>query len=204
MHLLGQLAYTMRELAVALRLFLAGPCPIVPDRNSLYGYESAMLSHWAKDDDAANSSALEEKQPPMPKGPKGEKRPADVIGATVKVMKIATGEIEEDFQTETMPNRELSHGHLPRRPLRGGSGRGATRGWRYGGSGTRLRFVGAVSNRSGRAGHRPRLRTRTHPVREPLQHADAIACNGELPKDPEYSTRACNFAECMSPAEVPA
>ena len=31
----------------------------------------------------------------MPKGPKGEKRPADVIGAAVKVMRIATGEIEE-------------------------------------------------------------------------------------------------------------
>ena len=30
----------------------------------------------------------------MPKGPKGEKRPADVIGAAVKVMQIATGEIE--------------------------------------------------------------------------------------------------------------
>ena len=33
----------------------------------------------------------------MPKGPKGEKRPADVIGAAVKVMQIATGEIEEDI-----------------------------------------------------------------------------------------------------------
>ncbi len=32
----------------------------------------------------------------MPKGPRGEKRPADVIGAAVKVMKIATGEIQED------------------------------------------------------------------------------------------------------------
>ena len=31
----------------------------------------------------------------MPKGPKGEKRPADVIGAAVRVMHIATGEIEE-------------------------------------------------------------------------------------------------------------
>ncbi len=31
----------------------------------------------------------------MTRGPKGEKRPADVIGAAVKVMKIATGEIEE-------------------------------------------------------------------------------------------------------------
>ncbi len=32
----------------------------------------------------------------MPKGPKGEKRPPDVIGAAVKVMQISTGEIEED------------------------------------------------------------------------------------------------------------
>jgi hypothetical protein len=32
----------------------------------------------------------------MPRGPKGEKRPADVIGNAVHVMRIATGEIEED------------------------------------------------------------------------------------------------------------
>lgn len=31
----------------------------------------------------------------MPKGPKGENRPADVIGAAVMVAKIATGEIED-------------------------------------------------------------------------------------------------------------
>lgn len=31
----------------------------------------------------------------MPRGPKGEKRHADVIGNAVHVMKIATGEIEE-------------------------------------------------------------------------------------------------------------
>lgn len=31
----------------------------------------------------------------MPKGPKGEKRPADVIGAAITVAKIATGEIVE-------------------------------------------------------------------------------------------------------------
>lgn len=31
----------------------------------------------------------------MPKGPKGEKRPADVIGAAVMVAKIATGEVED-------------------------------------------------------------------------------------------------------------
>ena len=33
----------------------------------------------------------------MPKGPRGEKRPADVIGAAVKVMRIATGEEMEEL-----------------------------------------------------------------------------------------------------------
>ncbi len=32
----------------------------------------------------------------MPKGPKGEKRPADVIGTAIKVARIATGEVEDD------------------------------------------------------------------------------------------------------------
>ena len=31
----------------------------------------------------------------MPRGPKGEKRPADVIGAAVMIGKIATGEIDD-------------------------------------------------------------------------------------------------------------
>ena len=35
----------------------------------------------------------------MPKGPKGQKRPADVIGNAVKVMRIATGE-EDDALTD--------------------------------------------------------------------------------------------------------
>jgi hypothetical protein len=33
----------------------------------------------------------------MPRGPRGEKRPADVIGNAVKVMRIATGEEDEDI-----------------------------------------------------------------------------------------------------------
>ena len=36
----------------------------------------------------------------MPRGPKGEKRPADVIGAAVKVMQIATGQAEEDIDDD--------------------------------------------------------------------------------------------------------
>ena len=35
----------------------------------------------------------------MPKGPKGEKRPADVIGNAIKVARIATGE-ETDEKTD--------------------------------------------------------------------------------------------------------
>ncbi len=31
----------------------------------------------------------------MPRGPRGEKRPADVIGAAIMVARIATGEIED-------------------------------------------------------------------------------------------------------------
>jgi hypothetical protein len=36
----------------------------------------------------------------MPKGPRGEKRPADVIGNAVKVMRIATGEEPEDIEAD--------------------------------------------------------------------------------------------------------
>ena len=41
----------------------------------------------------------------MPKGPKGQKRPADVIGNAVHVMRIATGEIKESGQTEDGRNK---------------------------------------------------------------------------------------------------
>ena len=37
----------------------------------------------------------------MPRGPRGEKRPADVIGAAVKVMRIATGEEEEELKLKS-------------------------------------------------------------------------------------------------------
>jgi hypothetical protein len=41
----------------------------------------------------------------MPKGPKGQKRPVDVISNAVHVMKIATGEIEESVQTDDGRNK---------------------------------------------------------------------------------------------------
>jgi hypothetical protein len=36
----------------------------------------------------------------MPKGLKGQKRPADVSGNAVKVMRVATGEEQEDFPAD--------------------------------------------------------------------------------------------------------
>jgi hypothetical protein len=40
----------------------------------------------------------------MPRGPRGEKRPADVIGNAVKVMRIATGE-----ETEEVPEPGIEY-----------------------------------------------------------------------------------------------
>jgi hypothetical protein len=58
----------------------------------------------------------------MPRGPKGEKRPADVIGNAVHVMRIATGEIEEEY--ETRPEKNPAAVELGRRGgARGGRAR---------------------------------------------------------------------------------
>jgi hypothetical protein len=46
----------------------------------------------------------------MPKGPQGQKRPADVIGNAVHVMRIATGEAEDD-KVERDP-RAVTRGRL--------------------------------------------------------------------------------------------
>ncbi|MCH9049853.1 MAG: RNA-binding protein [Proteobacteria bacterium] len=48
----------------------------------------------------------------MPKGPKGQKRPADVIGAAVKVMKIATGEVREDIGDDGKNKAAVELGRL--------------------------------------------------------------------------------------------
>jgi hypothetical protein len=43
----------------------------------------------------------------MPKGPRGEKRPADVIGAAVKVMRIATGEEADEREATASAAAQL-------------------------------------------------------------------------------------------------
>ena len=46
----------------------------------------------------------------MPRGPKGQKRPADVIGNAVMVMKIATGEIIEEIEDKSA--LAVARGHV--------------------------------------------------------------------------------------------
>ncbi len=41
----------------------------------------------------------------MPKGPRGEKRPADLVGNAVKVMRLATGEETEDLPSQPVLQR---------------------------------------------------------------------------------------------------
>jgi hypothetical protein len=53
----------------------------------------------------------------MPKGPRGEKRPADEIGNAVKVMRIATGEEIEEIDSAKSAAAELGR--------RGGKARAA-------------------------------------------------------------------------------
>ncbi len=55
----------------------------------------------------------------MPKGPRGEKRPADVIGAAVKVMRIAIGEETEEQAPEQPVNTAAEMGR------KGGAARAA-------------------------------------------------------------------------------
>ena len=44
----------------------------------------------------------------MPRGPKGEKRPADVIGNAVHVMRIATGEANDDAAEGETPAAQFA------------------------------------------------------------------------------------------------
>lgn len=48
----------------------------------------------------------------MPKGPKGEKRPADVIGSAIMIARIATGEIEETPVKEDAKESAVATGRM--------------------------------------------------------------------------------------------
>ena len=49
----------------------------------------------------------------MPEGPKGQKRPADVIGNAVRVMEIATGQRDEEYDGE--PDKDQAAAELGRK-----------------------------------------------------------------------------------------
>jgi hypothetical protein len=58
----------------------------------------------------------------MPRGPKGEKRPADVIGNAVHIMRIATGEIEDRKPTPEEQGKDAAAAAMGRK---GGAARAA-------------------------------------------------------------------------------
>ena len=49
----------------------------------------------------------------MPRGSKGQKRPADVIGNAIRVAKIATGEVEQEY--ESPPEKNAAAAELGRK-----------------------------------------------------------------------------------------
>ena len=55
----------------------------------------------------------------MPRGPRGEKRPANVIGDAVKVMRIATGDETEELEIDRVKSAAAELG------ARGGKARAA-------------------------------------------------------------------------------
>jgi hypothetical protein len=63
----------------------------------------------------------------MPRGPRGEKRPRDVTGNAVHVMRIATGQITEDMPTPESEGKDPAAVALGRR---GGQARAAALGKR--------------------------------------------------------------------------
>lgn len=56
----------------------------------------------------------------MPKGPKGEKRPADVVSNAVRIARIATGEEEEELTEDGKDKAAVSLGR------KGGKARAAS------------------------------------------------------------------------------
>jgi hypothetical protein len=79
----------------------------------------------------------------MPKGPHGEKRPADVIGNAVKVMRIAMGE-EEEVLPSPAKKKHPAKG-TPRRRARSSASDPARPRQRPSGSASCVIFISAAS-----------------------------------------------------------
>lgn len=55
----------------------------------------------------------------MPKGPQGQKRPADLIGCAVMVARIATGEVEDEMSSPARMRRASAGGQARKQKLSG-------------------------------------------------------------------------------------
>ena len=63
----------------------------------------------------------------MPRGPKGERRPRDVIGNALHVMRLATGQVTEDIPTPESEGKDPAAVALGRKGgLKGGKARAAS------------------------------------------------------------------------------
>ena len=53
----------------------------------------------------------------MPRGPQGQRRPNSTTGCAVRVMEIATGQVDENVELSPLPaERPLAHNVLRERP----------------------------------------------------------------------------------------
>jgi hypothetical protein len=72
---------------------------LVASKMGVWGLQRGLEAHgkiinfpmWARDTDRAS----------MPRGPQGQKRPADAVGCAITVAKIATGEMEDQVRKPT-------------------------------------------------------------------------------------------------------
>lgn len=96
--MLSAMDHNITPLERAFQLARSGECHTIEDirrRMKTEGYPTTQVDGRALSNQLRSLIQVAIGTP-TPKGPKGEKRPADVIGNAVKIAKIATGEIEED------------------------------------------------------------------------------------------------------------
>ncbi len=77
------------EIAEQIKWFNAGSVLTSPSGDDITAMKLGQLGERLRD--STKLCAM----PIMPKGPRGEKRPADAIGRAVMIGRIATGEIED-------------------------------------------------------------------------------------------------------------
>lgn len=109
----------------------------------------------------------------MPKGPKGEKRPADVIGNAVRVREVATGQRDEEYADDP------------------GKDKAAAKPGRKGG----MDFREADRPRQALREARPR-----RPYKGPRSVSPSRAASTPVERNLSFQTAANRLAACRDPA----